>query len=307
MSGRFARRAEHPYRLTHTADLPADLRQLAEEALGANDPVETIFVIPSQITSQALDRVRGMHRVPEQALLFTRQGVLHVKASGSTEHQGETVYVRGDSLLYARLSLVLLYGRLELCSAENGCLKKVMVTYNTVGHAFLQPVLQQFLKLTWEPNPAENLKADLTAVLLEKLNQRSLKFRNGLQIYALQPDERLLGFVFQPRVVQTYLRIFQRVVVPATLLALSEQELILIDDGLSSVSSYGWNFHYYPRRGIADIAITPQEKWQVVRLSLYRDGVRVDHYARLENAAAQEWQALWEQHGWKTPGRPDAI
>jgi len=217
----FSRRTDHPYLAASLLDLPVDLRQLAEQSLKPDEAINTIFIIPAQTLPRKIEGRGGMHRVPEQVLLFTPHRVVHVKGGNSPGQPGQVIHLRGDQLLYTHLSLVLLYGRLEFCGIEGETLVHIVVEYNTVGHDILHPAILRFLRLAWQQPESQRSQDDQTDKLLQKLFEKSFKFRNGLKIYALQPDERLLGFVFQPRIMQPFLRIFHRLVAPTALLALT--------------------------------------------------------------------------------------
>lgn len=206
---------------------------------------------------------------------------------------GQVIHLRGDQLLYTHLSLVLLYGRLEFCGIEGEALTHIVVEYNTVGHDFLHPTILRFLRLAWQQPQSQRPQHDQTDTLLQELFEKSFKFRNGLKIYAMQPGEPLLGFVFQPRIMRPYFRIFHRLVAPAALLALTQNDLVLIQEGRSSVSSYGWFITFCPRICVSGIEITPNVEWQDVNIHLKRGDFTADHQVTVENTAARNWQSLW--------------
>ena len=79
-----------------------------------------------------------------------------------------------------------------------------------------------------------------------------------------QPGERLLGFVFQPRIIQRVLGIFPRLAAPAALLALTENEILLIEEGRTNATSYGWFVTFCPRRYVTGVESTPHSEWQNV-------------------------------------------
>jgi hypothetical protein len=62
----YSRRTDHPYLVESLQDLPDGLRQLAEQALGPDEPVDTIVVVPPQTMPKSIEGRGGMHRVPEQ-------------------------------------------------------------------------------------------------------------------------------------------------------------------------------------------------------------------------------------------------
>jgi hypothetical protein len=289
----FARRTQHPYRAKSLADLPVDLKRLAEPSLPPDDPIREIFVVPAQLVPLKLGGKGGMRNVPEQALLFTTQGALHVIGAGPAGHPPETIYIRGEDLIYANLTVVLLYGRLELCCVADGTLTRIVVEYNTVGHYLVQPGLLNLLDLACKPIASEQLPNWKTPGLLGQLEGKSLKFRNGLANYALQPDEHLLGYVYQPRILKRYWRVFKRLLAPAGLLALTDRELILIEEGRSSATSYGWYFSFCPRTNITGFETMPNGELIDLSVQLTKEAVTTDHLMTLDVKTTQEWQALW--------------
>jgi hypothetical protein len=280
---------EHPYVLQGLVDLPASLQQAAGQWLKPDDPAKLILMIPRH--TQTL--LKNRRYVPQQALLFTSQGVLHVQEKTSPDQPPLATYLRSADLLYAHHSLILLYGCLELGGEVSGHLARIVVEYNTVGQQLLQPALQQFLRLAYGPAHAVEPHADLTNALLQNLAAQSLKFQSGLQFYALQPGEPLLGFVFQPRIVQRNWHLFSHPIAPATLLALTDREVILIEEERARGASYGWLITFCPRRCIAGIETMPKGEWQELCVHLARNNVTMDRRVTLENDTALAWETLW--------------
>jgi hypothetical protein len=288
----FSKHREYPYQVSGLANLPVGLRQLAELALPPAEPANPIFVIPGQLSAKKFGGFGGMHWVPEQALLFTPHGVFHVQAGKSTNEMGHAKYLPGNSLLYARVSLVLLYGRMELCGVVNDNLTSIVVVYNSVSHELMEPALKNFLRLAWDQTRDEG-SSYYHNLLLGKLREQSYKFRSGLENHSLQPDERLLGFVFQPRIYKQYFRIFHRLIVPAGLVALTRKQLIIIEEGVSSATSYGYFFTFCPRANVVNIETKTNGRLQNVYIHLRKDNVTTEHQLTTENANALACQALW--------------
>ena len=296
MPGPFARRTEHPYLVESLQDLPDHLRKLAEQALKPDDPVDTIFVMPAQSLPKNFGGRGGMHLVPERALLFTAQGVLYVQGDETPKKTGLVLYLNGDQILYARLTLILLYGQVEFLGVEGEAPKHLVVQYNSVGQDLLQPALLRFLRSSWgkQSSSAESGE-NHTDELMQTLGQVSFKLRNGLRSYALQPGERLLGCVYQPRIMEKVLGIFPRLVAPATFLALTEHDILLIEDGRTNSTSYGYFITFCPRSCVVGISIKINARWQEVLIHLENGSVTADHQVTVENAAAQAWQELWSR------------
>jgi hypothetical protein len=286
------RRTEHPYRAKTLDELPAGLRLLAEQTLIPDDPADKIFIIPGQMLPRKIGGVMGLHWIPEQALLFTQRGVIHVQAGKSGDETGRANYLMGSSLLYAQMSMILLYGRLEICAAVNDEIARIVVEYNAVCHEMLEPSLHKLIHLAWDHARDQNAN-DHKTDLLGKLEEQSYKFRNGLAIHALQPDERLLGYVFQHRTYLHYFRIIHRLIAPASLMALTDKQLILIEEGMSSATSYGYCFTYCPRANVAAVDSKPNASLNELRVHFRKGTVAADHRLRMELANALACQNLW--------------
>ncbi|GAB4446463.1 MAG: hypothetical protein Fur0044_42640 [Anaerolineae bacterium] len=215
----------HPYLVSSLAELPSSLQVAARQALSPTEQPDHIFMVPAQSFFRSwLSR----RYVPPQGLLFTAQGVLHVQEAASPGEPAQATYLRGDDLLYVQLRLLLLYGRLELVGLANGALTRVVVEFNTVGFSKLQSGLRQLLPLTWGAAKLET--SDTLDKTLSELDELPLKFKNGLRLYGLQPDECLLGVIFQRSLWKRYGRVLPHQVSANTLLALTDHELVIIEE-----------------------------------------------------------------------------
>ncbi len=279
--------SSHPYTVPNPGSLPVSLRPAAEQALAGGEPVDLIFVVPAQVAPRGWF---GFRRFPEQALLFTSQGVLHVQAG-----LPQATYLPAAGLLYAHLSLILLYGRLELAGLANGALTRIVVEFNTVAEWLLEPGLHQLVRLAWGQAavPAE-VQAPPASGQLDRL---PMKFGNGLRYHGLQPDERLLGLVFQPGIWRQYRRFFRQQVAATTLLALTDRQLIILEEDKNGKhANYGWIFTFCPLAGVAGTEVKAAESWQEVQIHLEREGVAVDRQVTLEPEMALAWQDLWNSY-----------
>ena len=289
----YSRRTHPPYLAQRIEDLPAGLRRLAEPALTVDDPVETIYVVPRQMIAKKLEGFGGMRNVPDQALIFTAHGVLHVREASPSERAGQVAYVQASSLAYAHLTLVLLYGRLELCGTNGETTTTIVIEYSTVSHQLVQPALQCFLHMSWEqPFPVKPYN-ETTNRFLYEIRMAPYKFRRGLEDYALQSDERLVGCIVQPPITRRFLGVFRRKIAPPMLLTLTQHQLIIIEEGLTSATSLGWYFTFCPRAGITDIEFKPNDLWQDMVVHLRRGEVNAQRRTKVGSEAAQDWRALW--------------
>jgi hypothetical protein len=94
--------------------------------LAASEAVQTIIAFPPQIQ-------RGRHSVPKQALLFTHTNVIHSMASIWPDREPEVTYLRGNDLRYLKVTLILLYGFLEIVVQGNTSPTRLAMEFNTVA------------------------------------------------------------------------------------------------------------------------------------------------------------------------------
>ncbi len=275
-----------PYPVQSVADLPEHFQQAVRRSLKPGEQVNSILMFPPQPFIK-----RG--GVPQQTLLSTSQGLMHVQEKDAPDQPPAVTCLPGEAFLYAHHSLLLLYGRLELVGEVNGSLVRVIVEYNTVGHYLIKPVLEQYLRFTYGWADTEKSYNPQNTPLLDELGTQSFKFMNGLQFYALQPGEKLLGSVFQPRITQTVLHFFRRAIAPASLVALTDQAVILIEEDKARGAAYGWLITLCPRKFVAEIESKPNHEWRDVTVHLLRNNVSEERKLTLETKSALAWETLW--------------
>ncbi|MCQ3980621.1 MAG: hypothetical protein DPW09_45010 [Anaerolineae bacterium] len=282
----------HPYLVSSLAELPSPLQAAARQALAPTEQPHHIFLVPPQSFFRSwLSR----RYVPPQGLLFTAQGVLHVQEAASPGEPAQATYLRGDDLLYVQLRLLLLYGRLELVGLANGALTRVVVEFNTVGFSKLQSGLRQLLPLTWGAAKLET--SDTLDKTLSELDELPLKFKNGLRLYGLQPDECLLGVIFQRSLWKRYGRVLPHQVSANTLLALTDHELVIIEEEKTDWKNpYGWILTFCPLACLKEFETMPEGAWQELQLRLARKGVEVERRVKLGPETALNWQELWSHY-----------
>ncbi len=297
--------ASHPYQVDSLSELPDSLQEPARQSLGTSERADSIFVVPAQVFSE---RWFGWRYVPEQALLFTSQGVLHVQDSTRPDQIAQATCLCGADLLYAQVSLLLLYGRLELAGQITDEPGRIIVEFNTVGWHFLQPALQQLLRLAWGQTRIEIPAGARVDATPERLKTLPLKFRNGLRLEGLQQSESLLGFVFQPAVWATRYRFFHRQVSAATLLALTDREMIVIEEERKGrYAAYGWILTFYPLASIDEIRASPGRAWQELEVRLTRGAVALDRRILLEQDITEAWRDIWIHHGGAWAGPNESL
>jgi hypothetical protein len=293
----FSRRSKIPYTVNTLDEVPDGLRELALQKLEPWAKVDTIFVVPMQQLASSFGVGRRTSLVPESALIFTDQGVLFVRDDGSESQPSLSAYITHDQFSYMRLTLILLYGRLDLWGTQDNQPVRVEFVYNATGHELLQPVLHRFLHRSWtgqkgtlQPIPPENEK------VLAELFQQSLKFSNGLRNYGLQRNERLCGYAFQPRIVKRFLGLFPKISVPGCVAAFSENGFVLMQEGSSNATSYGWFIAICHKRLLSDVEITAGEKLSTVAVKINAGAKTEIINLEWEHKPSQELKSLWLEH-----------
>jgi hypothetical protein len=227
--------------------------------------------------------------IPRQVLVSTAHGILRVQ-DGKPPIAN---YLPADSLLYVHHKLILLYGCLELAGEVQGKLVRILAEYNTVGQSLVDDVLRRFLQLgrdTASPNAGTQERNDK---LLNELGKESFKFMNGLRSYALQRDEYLLGYIYQPRIKERFLRFFNRPIAPNSLLALTDQAVVLIKEDKARGASYGWIITICPRNVVQTVDSIPMGKWQKLSVLLLRNNVSTQRNLILDHKITQACKSLW--------------
>jgi hypothetical protein len=297
--------ASHPYAVQSPGDLPVTLRQLAEQGLEPGEPIQSIFVVPAQIFLHGWFRARY---APEQALVFTSQGVLHVQDAVTPGQPASVTYLRASDLLYVRLSLLLLHGHLELIGQAGDILTRIVVEFNTVGERLLQPGLRHLVRLALNQTTALTADPDQSEIALHRLAWLPMKFSKGLYYHGLQPGERLLGFIFQPDIWTRRWRFLLHQVSANTLLALTDHQLIILEEEKKGKhANYGWIFTFCPLAGVAGIELKPGEVWPELQIHLGRGGKTVECRVMLEQKQARAWRELWTQYGGKWEERREPV
>lgn len=284
----------HPYLAANLAELPDELRRAVRGESWLPQETNDIFVVPPQSFLEGWFRRRY---VPEQALLFTPDGVGHVQGPVETGQAARLTYLRAADLLYVRLSLLLLYGRLELAGRVNGGPGRAVVEFNTVCWHLLRPFLRELLRRASDRRggPAPEV---LTAEIAAEIDRLPLKFSNGLRYTALLPGENLLGFVFQPAIWTRRWRFLPWQVSANTLLALTDRQVIIVEEEKTGRhAAYGYIFTFLSRVAITAIMPQPGEGWQELLIRLEQGAITAERRVTLEPDTAAEWQELWRRYG----------
>ena len=279
-----------PYLVSGLADLPGSLQQAAMQSAGPAEELISICVFPGRTH---LKDWYSREEVLEQALLFTKNGLLHIQAPAASDQAARIVSMPAVDLLYARLSLILMYGRLELVDKS---LSRVVVEFNAAGFDMIRPGLQSFLGTSYGKNAIPRPNAVLTNSVLSELGERSYKFMNGLKLYGLLPGEQVLGFIFQPGLWGRRWRILPMRMSETTLLAITDKQLIIVEEqSRSRFPAYGWILTFHPRHAIEKMSVTSRLRWQEVTIKMKSSTDMIDRGILLDQANASAWQELWSR------------
>lgn len=239
-------------------------------------------------------RPKGGRQPPaiQQALIFARDGILNLAEPFRKGQPGKTEWIAAVDILKIRLTLVLLYGKLEIWGAHAGQALKTELEYNAVAHHLLAPALRWLIRKTWQQNAAMN-NPPAREMTLDGFESVSYSFYNGLRLEALQPEERLLGLIYQPEIQEPRLRFFHRKVAPRTALAITDQQLILLQEDLAYRAHHEWIFTFCPRYRVSRLAQTLGEARQKVTFHLHPESARQSVEVVLEPEKAQHLVSLW--------------
>lgn len=288
----------YPLRLNDVSDLPADLRSQAVDSGIDGETVRTIIAFPPQLQ-------HGWQYVSRQALLFTTKGVIHIQASIWSDQEPEVTFLQGRDLMYMKVSLLLLYGHLEIVAQGPDSPTRIGVEFNTVGWQMLSRPLRRLL-LESKPKDDESPEESVIhPALQDAVEELPIKFSNGVQIYGLLPGEVLQDLVFQPGLWKRWFLLFQRAVTPNMLLLLSSNYMVVIEEELRT--KHGWIVSHIPRSCIVGIRSRPGSLGIDLTVELRRGSQTVEYTLALQEEPARAWHQLWIEHGGRWQDHHDEV
>lgn len=287
----------HPYTVDSLDDLPETLRPAALTACPQEERFVRALLVPAEYRSQGEEESRA---VPEQALVFTSGGILHVQAAPEGETAPLPAYLKPESLLLLRSSHILLSGRLKLLGASHGQLAHIEMEFNAMGWRLMDAEWRDLVgKAIGLPAlSAEHAEAETAnnKAITEALPQ---KFAEGLRKYGLYTGESLLGTVFQEGVWTESLSFFNHQLTPNTLLALTNASVLILAEELALVrksEQYGLIVTRIPRQAVAAMQSVTKDSLQDITFFLSRGGVTTQRQLLLKPNAARQWLELWSRH-----------
>lgn len=280
----------HASRLLNVSQLPSELRSPGLTELAEREAIRSIIFFPQQIQ-------RGWHYVPKQALLFTPSRMIHSISSLWPDQPPKVTCIEADCLFSMKVTLLLLYGSLEIIAQGQDSSIRLDMEFNTVAWYLLSSPLRQFL---WASHAqgggaaAPNRAVDSPSVR-HALKNLPIKFANGVKIYGLLPGEELEELVFQRGARKRRLPFSRQPALGDTLLLLTTHYMVVI--GEDETVNQGWLLSYLPRSNIAHIHQQACGDRSEVSIQFCRDSQSVDYRLLLGSDALEDWRMRWTRRG----------
>jgi len=278
---------QYPSLLKGLSYLPSELESTTLSGFIEGEEILDIISFPSQIQ-------RGHYYVPKQALLFTSASLIHTIASIWPDHEPKITKLRGEDISCVNLSLILLYGYLEIFSGSGSSLTRICVEFNTVAWEVLSSPLRRFLQANKESIYSTIDHTPFSLNVQDAISKLPLRFINGLKLYTILPGEELEDLVFQPGVWKRWLVFLRKATIPGTLLVLTSNYFVILREELDG--PYGWFFNFIPRRRIFGVENTPYDKWNDFRVQINQGDDEMEIKFQLNDDATKAWQACWITH-----------
>ena len=282
----------HPTVLKNTSELPTELQSPVLTSLAESENVQRVISFPQQIH-------RGNHYVPKQALLFTSSGVIHIFASIWPGQEPEITHLQGYGILYMQVTLILLYGFLEIVAQGKTTPTRLGVEFNLVAWDLLSKPVRQLLQATRPASFGAMDKIPISGVAQQTIDNLPLKFRNGIRIYGILPSERLEELVFQPGTWKRNFLFFRRSILANTLVLLTSNYVVVIKEELDV--SQGWIITYIPRNNIIGIKKQQLNERDELTVLLNLENLTTEYKIQISDEIALKLRSCWTQHGgqWK--------
>jgi hypothetical protein len=292
---------QYPSTLKSISDLPGELQSPSITALLSDQTIQTIIAFPAQIQNMR-------YYVPRQALLFNNTGVVHVIASIWPDQEPQVTLIKGSSILYMRVRLLLLYGFLEVVAQESDSPVRIEVEFNTVAWEILSQPLHRLLQ-TCLPTAIAHADLKANALAAQKaMDALSFKFNNGMRIYGFLPGEVLEELVFQPgvnRIREIWPFEFRKPVTADTVVSMTSNFVVALQEELGKW--YGWILTYIPRNRIIGMQNRPGALCDELAVQLGQPGNSVEYKIPLGRDAIKDWRGRWIQQGGQWQNLPIEI
>jgi hypothetical protein len=283
----------HASVLKDVSELPVEFQTSAALELAECESIQRIILFPPQL--------RGRDYVPKQALLFAQSGILHLMSSIWPDQTPQATYVHACDLMYTEITLILLYGFIDILALGQGSLTRLGLEFNTVAWCLLTKPIHKLLQTGMSPSRSWSDESQYLPTMQRAVDGLPVKFANGTKIYGLLPGEQLEELVFQPGTSKPWLHFFRRPLTPNTVLLLTSHYVVLIREDLKI--SQGWIFTYIPRECIVEMKTQPCDLYSSLIINLKRGDQTAEYKLFLASEAVDAWHARWIQHGghWEDP------
>ncbi len=264
--------AAHPSSAASIDQLPDELRSQARKYLPLGEQVTKIIVNPRAMQS-GIDGRRKYR--PEHALIFTASGVLSVQETGLDGLFPEAVFICAADVLSVQVSLILLYGRLEIIGAQDGRSRRIVLEFNTIGYNLIKPALEPFLALSAARCADTGFDPAVEDRAWQQVGDLHIKYWTGLSRHAVGRSEHLKDIVFQPAIRVPVIFGFTRRAAFPVLFALTNYHLIILGEELAkNPMDYGWVISYCPLSVIQGFEVVEEKETQRLVIHLQYNNVR---------------------------------
>jgi hypothetical protein len=194
-----------------------------------------------------------------------------------------------------KVSLLLLYGFLEIVGCGPDSPIRLSMEFNTVAWDKLAAPVRRLLK-ECRPQLLSPLQGSVYSPEAQSAAHKlPIKFSNGISIHGLLPGERLEDLVFQPGIKERLLLLFNHAVLANTLVLLTDHFVVVIQEELKVAQ--GWIVSYIPRQNITAIQCCSSGQWNDLTFKLSSSGQSAEYNLRLDDPAAQSWKSAWTHQG----------
>jgi hypothetical protein len=284
-------RYSFPYSVSKLTDLPDTLLNVARTTFNEDQVCDGIFVVPVQ----SFQRGPKSLTKTQQAILFIGDDIYQFIEPSKKEAAGQTNHISTKEIVFIKLSIYLLYGKLELIGIQNSISKKIIVEYNTVAHRLLTPHLDKFIQSIWKwnKNDQRNHKQDETFADFINI---SYNFYQGMMDEGLKIGEFITGYLYQKELFEPFLKIFRKKIFPMTLMSLTNHQLVFLQEDLEYRVHHEWIFTYIPLHRILGMDAINDEKNGNVRVIYQLDSgpINTNIELLLTGKNWDDWRNTWD-------------
>jgi hypothetical protein len=280
----------YPSLLRSVYELPVELQSSELTTNLSGRIFKTIIAFPPQIQ-------HGWNYVPKQALLFTMDEVIHILASIWPDQPPQVTIVKNNSSLLVRLTLLLLYGFLEIVAQGEQTLVRINIEFNTVAWSILSGPLEQFLSSTVQHSKMPDENIIITPSIGNAILKLPYKFSNGYYLYGKLPNEALLGLAFQPIAHSRWWIFDRRAKLVNSLLLLTSNFFIVMQEDVRV--KLGWIISFIPRSNILLMRNNHSSQWNELTIHIERNGQQLEQQVTLKNEITLQWAEIWVRNNGK--------